>query len=84
MKGCSGKDLERRNVLSLERKSEWVMEYQITVRILRTAYVNKAQRVNFPMPYIRRTTEDERQVESSNVSGDCYKAPSVHLLVVGE
>jgi len=52
MKGCSGKDLERRNVLSLERKSEWVMEYQITVRILRTAYVNKAQRVNFPMPYI--------------------------------
>jgi len=30
-KGCSGKDLQRRKVLSLERKSEWVMEYQISV-----------------------------------------------------
>ena len=31
-KGCSGtgKELQRRKVLSLERKSEWVMEYQIT------------------------------------------------------
>ena len=26
-----GKDLQRRKVLSLERKSEWVMEYQMTV-----------------------------------------------------
>ena len=30
-KGCSGQDLQRRKVLSLERKSAWVMEYQITV-----------------------------------------------------
>jgi len=30
-KGCSGKDLQRRKVLSLERKSECVMEYQIAV-----------------------------------------------------
>ena len=30
-KGCSGKDLQRRKVLSLERKSEWVIKYQITV-----------------------------------------------------
>jgi len=27
-KGCGGKDLEKRKVLSLEWKSEWVMEYQ--------------------------------------------------------
>jgi len=30
-KGYSGKDLQRRKVLSLEKKSEWAMEYQITV-----------------------------------------------------
>jgi len=30
-KGCSGKDLQRSKVLSLERKSGWVMKYQITV-----------------------------------------------------
>ena len=30
-KGCSGKDLQKRKVLSLEWKSEWVMEYQIIV-----------------------------------------------------
>jgi len=30
-KGCSGKDLQKRKVLSLERKSEWVMEYQVVV-----------------------------------------------------
>ena len=30
-KDCSGKELQRRKVLSLERKSAWVMEYQITV-----------------------------------------------------
>jgi len=30
-KGCSEKDLQRRKVLSLELKSEWVMEYQISV-----------------------------------------------------
>jgi len=27
-KGCGGKDLQKRKVLSLEWKSEWVMEYQ--------------------------------------------------------
>ena len=26
-KGCGGKDLQKRKVLSLEWKSEWVMEY---------------------------------------------------------
>jgi len=30
-KGCSGKDLKKRKVLSLEWKSEWVMEYQLIV-----------------------------------------------------
>ena len=30
-KGCSGKDLQKRKVLSVECKSEWVMEYQIIV-----------------------------------------------------
>jgi len=30
-KGCSGNDLQKRKVLSLEWKSEWVMEYQIIV-----------------------------------------------------
>jgi len=30
-KGCSGKDLQKRKVLSLEWKSEWVMEYQLIV-----------------------------------------------------
>ena len=29
--GYGGKDLQKRNVLSLEWKSEWVMEYQIIV-----------------------------------------------------
>jgi len=33
-KGCGGKDLEKRKVLSLERKSEWVMEYQMFVWLL--------------------------------------------------
>jgi len=32
-KGCSGKDLQKRKVLSLEWKSEWVMEYQIIVSV---------------------------------------------------
>jgi len=27
-KGCGGKDLQKMEVLSLERKSEWVMEYK--------------------------------------------------------
>jgi len=27
-KGCSGKDLQKKKVLSLKWKSEWVMEYQ--------------------------------------------------------
>jgi len=27
-KGCGGKDLQKKKVLSLEWKSEWVMEYQ--------------------------------------------------------
>ena len=27
-KGCNGKDLEKREVLRLGWKSEWVMEYQ--------------------------------------------------------
>ena len=31
--GCGGKDLEKRKVLSLEWKSEWVMEYQIIVNM---------------------------------------------------
>jgi len=30
-KGCGGKDLQKRKVLNLEWKSEWVMEYQIIV-----------------------------------------------------
>ena len=29
--GCGGKDLQKRNVLSLEWKSEWVMEYCVKV-----------------------------------------------------
>jgi len=33
-KGCGGKDLQERKVLSLEWKSEWVMEYQIIVSII--------------------------------------------------
>jgi len=32
-KGCGGKDLQERKVLSLEWKSEWVMEYQVIVSI---------------------------------------------------
>jgi len=35
-------DLQRRKVLSLERKSEWVMEYQITV----TAYCRLCNMTN--------------------------------------
>jgi len=30
-KGCGGKDLQKRKILGLEWKSEWVMEYQIIV-----------------------------------------------------
>ena len=30
-KGSGGKDLQKRKVLSLERKTEWVMEYQVVV-----------------------------------------------------
>jgi len=30
-KGCGGKDMQKMKVLSLEWKSEWVMEYQVTV-----------------------------------------------------
>jgi len=30
-KGCGGKDLQKKKVLSLECKSGWVMEYEIIV-----------------------------------------------------
>jgi len=44
-KGCSGKDLQRRKVLSLERKSEWVMEYQNNSKYdaLKSAYSQQQQ-----------------------------------------
>jgi len=34
--GCGGKDLQKRKVLSLEWKSEWVMEYQVIVGLSMT------------------------------------------------
>ena len=41
-KGCSGKDLQKRKVLSLEWKREWVIFiYRETVTIQRNTAINK-------------------------------------------
>ena len=84
-KGCSGKDLQRRKVLSLERKSEWVMEYQITVSmalecatqrcVLGTVTPATLKRAATKLEHIFTTEAISSVMPRSDTLADCKSEP---------